>query len=87
MARKLSVKCVSVPARFWAAVWVGWRMRIAWVVRRMAEELRRGWMLKSERGCRKTDAQTRMARRRTPAWAMGAVPAGRLGMMDMVMAV
>ena len=74
MARKLNVKCVSVPERFWAAVCVGWRIKIAWVERRMAEELRRGWKLKSDSGCRKIDAQTRIVRRTTPACAIGAVP-------------
>ena len=42
----------------------------------MALELRRGWKEKRLSGCRNMEAQTKIMRRRTPAWAMGAVPGG-----------
>ena len=34
----LSVACIRVPRRFWSAVWVGWRIRAACVMRRMPDE-------------------------------------------------
>lgn len=37
--------------------WVGWRIRIAWVVRRRPRLLRRGWKEKRITGWMKTEAQ------------------------------
>ncbi len=73
-ARVLRPACVSVPRLFWVGVCVGWRMRIAWVERRMAVLFNSGWKLNRERGCKNTEAQTRIKRRMPPAWAIGAVP-------------
>jgi hypothetical protein len=39
-AVRLREKCVQVPCRFCEGVWVGWRTRMAWVVRSTALELR-----------------------------------------------
>lgn len=47
-----------VPVRFWAGEWVGWRIRMAWVVRRMPALLRRGWAEKRMTGWMRTEAQT-----------------------------
>jgi len=47
-----------VPVRFWPGECVGWRIRIAWVVRRMPALLRRGWAEKRMRGWMKMEAQT-----------------------------
>jgi hypothetical protein len=39
-AREFIEAWVWVPMRFWVGVWVGWRMRMLWVKRRMAVEFR-----------------------------------------------
>ena len=57
MEREFRAEWMRVPVRFWGAVWVGWRIRIAWVVRRRAEMLRRGCAEKSISGWRKVEAQ------------------------------
>jgi len=53
----LRTEWMFVPVRFWVGEWVGWRIRIAWVVRRRPAELRRGWAEKRMRGWRKAEAQ------------------------------
>jgi hypothetical protein len=40
MPRRLKVKWISVPVRFWSGVCVGCRIRAAWVMRRRPAELR-----------------------------------------------
>jgi hypothetical protein len=54
----LRTEWMFVPVRFWAGEWVGWRIRMAWVVRRMPALLRRGWAEKRMTGWMKTEAQT-----------------------------
>jgi hypothetical protein len=41
-AMLLSAECTKVPCFFCLRVWVGCRMRIAWMRKRKAAELRRG---------------------------------------------
>jgi hypothetical protein len=38
--KRWKIEWARVPARFWEGVWVGWRMRAAWVTRRRPAELR-----------------------------------------------
>ena len=53
----LMTACMFVPWCFCFGAWVGWRIRIAWVVRRRPAEFKRGCAEKRMSGWMKTEAQ------------------------------